>query len=47
MLARRGQARQPVVLAAANEVEGLTTALSGKTWQKIMILDRTVTPPVD
>jgi hypothetical protein len=35
------------VLAAVNEVEGLTTALSGKIWQKIMILDRTVTPPVD
>jgi hypothetical protein len=33
------------VLAAVNEVEG--PALSGKIWQKIMILDRTVTPPVD
>lgn len=34
----------PVVLAAVDEVEGLTTGLSGKIWQKIMILDRTVTP---
>jgi len=29
----------PVALAAVNEVEGLTTALSGKIWQKIMILN--------
>jgi hypothetical protein len=34
----------PVVLAAVDEVEGLTTGLSGKIWQKIMILDRTVPP---
>ncbi|UCC84323.1 MAG: hypothetical protein JSW46_05170 [Gemmatimonadota bacterium] len=34
----------PVVLSAVEEVETLTTALSGKIWQKIMILDRTVTP---
>ncbi len=35
----------PVVLSAVEEVETLTTTLSGKIWQKIMILDRTVTPP--
>jgi hypothetical protein len=34
----------PVVLSAVEELETLTTALSGKIWQKIMILDRTVTP---
>jgi hypothetical protein len=31
----------PVVLAAVNEVEGLTTGLSSKIWQKLVILDRT------
>jgi hypothetical protein len=31
----------PVVLAAVDEVEGLTTGLSGKIWQKIMILEAT------
>ncbi len=35
----------PVVLAAVDEVEGLTTGLSSKIWQKIIILDRTI-PPV-
>lgn len=30
----------PVVLAAVNEVEGLTTGLSNKIWQKLVILDR-------
>jgi hypothetical protein len=30
----------PVVLAAVDEVEGLTTGLSAKMWQKIMIIDR-------
>lgn len=30
----------PVVLAAVNEVETLTTGLSGKIWQKLVILDR-------
>lgn len=30
----------PVVLAAVDEVEGLTTGLSAKIWQKIMILDQ-------
>lgn len=30
----------PVVLAAVDEVEGLTTGLSNKIWQKIMILDQ-------
>jgi hypothetical protein len=29
----------PVVLAAVNEVEALATGLSGKIWQKLMILD--------
>jgi hypothetical protein len=30
----------PVVLGAVNEIEALTTGLSGKIWQKITILDR-------
>lgn len=30
----------PVVLAAVNEIETLTTGLSGKIWQKITLLDR-------
>ena len=34
----------PVVLAAVDEVETLTTGLSRKIWQKIMILERQVTP---
>lgn len=29
-----------IVLAGVNEIEGLTTALSGKIWQKITILER-------
>ncbi len=29
----------PVVVAAANELEGLTTGLSRKVWQKIMMID--------
>jgi hypothetical protein len=33
-----------VVLAAVNEIEGLTTGLSGKIWQKITILERTIGP---
>jgi hypothetical protein len=33
-----------IVLAAVNEIEGLTTALSGKIWQKITILDRGMAP---
>jgi len=36
----------PVVLAAVDEVEGLTTGLSGKIWQKIMILDREISGSV-
>jgi hypothetical protein len=32
----------PVVLAGVNEIEGLTTGLSSKIWQKITILDRAV-----
>lgn len=34
----------PVALAAVNEIEGLTTALSGKIWQKITLLDRSAEP---
>ena len=32
-----------VVLAGVNEIEGLTTGLSGKIWQKITILERAST----
>ena len=32
-----------VVLASVNEIEGLTTGLSSKIWQKITILDRALT----
>lgn len=32
--------QDPVVLEAVNDVEALTTGLSSKIWQKIMILDR-------
>ncbi len=38
----------PVVLGSVNEIETLTTGLSGKIWQKITILDRAAaagTPP--
>ena len=35
--------RDPVVIAATNEVEQLCTGLSQKIWQKIMILHRTPT----
>lgn len=31
---------EPVVLGAVNEIEALTTGLSGKIWQKITVLDR-------
>jgi hypothetical protein len=31
--------QDPVVLEAVNDLENLTTGLSGKIWQKIMILD--------
>ena len=34
----------PVTLAAVDEVQDLTTGLSQKIWQKIMILDRMVKP---
>ena len=37
----------PSYLAAVNDVEGLTTALPGKIWQKIMILDRKIAPEVE
>lgn len=30
----------PVVLGSLDEIEGLTTGLAGKIWQKITILDR-------
>ncbi|MEX2284682.1 MAG: hypothetical protein WEE89_19495 [Gemmatimonadota bacterium] len=36
----------PVVLAAVDEVEDLTSGLSGRIWQKIMILER-VSPRTD
>jgi hypothetical protein len=32
-----------VVIGAVNEIEGLTSGLMGKIWQKIMILDRMAT----
>lgn len=35
----------PAVLAAVNEIETLTTGLSGKIWQKITILERSTQPP--
>lgn len=34
-----------VVIGAVNEIEGLTSGLMGKIWQKIMILDRMVVEP--
>ena len=34
----------PVTLSAVNDVEELTTGLSRKIWQKIMILDRIMAP---
>jgi len=34
----------PVTLVAVNEIENLTNGLSRKIWQKIMILDRILTP---
>lgn len=40
------QLDDPVVLAAVNELETLTTGLSGKIWQKIVILGTTVRSPV-
>jgi hypothetical protein len=39
------QLDDPVVLAAVNEVETLTTGLSGKIWQKIVILGTSVRVP--
>ena len=36
-----------VVLAAVNEIEALTTGLSGKIWQKITILDRSIQTPAE
>jgi len=36
----------PVALQAVNEVEGLTTGLSRKIWQKLMMLHSTTTPPL-
>jgi hypothetical protein len=34
----------PVTLNAVNEIENLTNGLSRKIWQKIMILDRVLSP---
>jgi hypothetical protein len=34
-----------VVIGAVNEIEGLGSGLSGKIWQKIMILDRVTSGP--
>jgi hypothetical protein len=34
----------PITISAVNEVEDLTAGLSRKVWQKIMILDRVVSP---
>ena len=34
------QFNDPVTLAAVNEIEALTSGLSGKIWQKITLLDR-------
>jgi hypothetical protein len=34
----------PVTLSAVNEIENLTNGISRKIWQKIMILDRILTP---
>ena len=34
--------RDPVVLSAVNDIETLAAHLSGKIWQKIMILDLAV-----
>ena len=34
-----------VVIGAVNEIENLTSGLSGKIWQKIMILDRVAVEP--
>ena len=34
--------RDEVVLGAVNEIESLSTGISRKIWQKIMILDRLV-----
>lgn len=38
------QFNDSVVITAVNEIEALTTGLSGKIWQKITILER-ITPP--
>jgi len=38
------QFNDPVTLSAVNEVEDLTSGLSRKVWQKIMILDRMMSP---
>jgi hypothetical protein len=35
----------PVTLAAVNEIESLTSGLSGKVWQKITMLDRSNVAP--
>jgi hypothetical protein len=35
----------PVTLSAVNDIEQLTSGLSRKIWQKIMIVDRCIAPP--
>ena len=36
--------RYPVIIEAVNEIEDLTTSLSRKIWQKIMILNQPTKP---
>ncbi|MET0336210.1 MAG: hypothetical protein ABW063_00460, partial [Caulobacter sp.] len=36
--------RDPVIIEAVNEIEDLTTSLSRKIWQKIMILNQPTKP---
>jgi hypothetical protein len=36
--------RDPVVIESVNEIEDLTTSLSRKIWQKIMILNQPTKP---
>lgn len=38
--------RDPVIIGAVNEIEDLTTSLSRKIWQKIMILRQTPIVPI-
>ena len=36
--------RDPIVIESVNEIEDLTTSLSRKIWQKIMILNQPTKP---